>query len=163
MLLFKQCWAVNSSVLTFLEVGFWGNLVQGFRVYAWRAVPSFPQIALCFLTLALRPQPFEFFANCHCLRKLGGLFYVITNFGHVPVCHSQITPCGGGGELNTEIWEAETGCEIVLSKTRRDKLFNWAGSQCSQWGPKFGTRFQWGLRTKNSPLSPKKAPRSTRD
>ena len=45
-------------MLTFLEVGFGGNLVQGFRVYAWRAVPSFPQIALCFPSLALRPQPF---------------------------------------------------------------------------------------------------------
>ena len=47
-------------MLTFLEVGFWGNLVQGFRVYAWRAVPSFPQIALCFPSFALRPQPFQF-------------------------------------------------------------------------------------------------------
>ena len=28
-------------------------------VYAWRAVPSFPQIALCFPSLALRPQPFQ--------------------------------------------------------------------------------------------------------
>ena len=28
------------------------------RLYAWRAVPSFPQIALCFPSLALRPQPF---------------------------------------------------------------------------------------------------------
>ena len=39
-------------------MGFGGNLVQGFRVYAWRAVPRFPQIALCFPSLALRPQPF---------------------------------------------------------------------------------------------------------
>ena len=59
MLLFKQCWEVNSYVLTFLEVGFGGNLLQGFRVYAWRAVPSFPQIAQCFPSLALRPQPFN--------------------------------------------------------------------------------------------------------
>ena len=57
MLLFKQCWEVNSSVVTFLEVGFAANLVQGFRVYAWRAVPSFAQIALCFPSFALRPQP----------------------------------------------------------------------------------------------------------
>ena len=42
-----------------VEVGFGGNLVQGFRVYAWRAVPSFPQIALWVPSLALRPQPFE--------------------------------------------------------------------------------------------------------
>ena len=40
------CWDVNSSVLTFLLVGFGGNLVQGFRVCTWRAVPSFPQIEL---------------------------------------------------------------------------------------------------------------------
>ena len=40
-------------------MGFGGNLVHGFRVYAWRAVPSFPQIALCFPSLALRPQPFH--------------------------------------------------------------------------------------------------------
>ena len=45
-------------MLTFLEVGFAANLVQGFRVYAWRAVPSFPQIALCFPSFALWPQPF---------------------------------------------------------------------------------------------------------
>ena len=45
-------------MLTFLEVGFGGNLVQGFRVYAWRAVPSFPQIELWVPSLALRPQPF---------------------------------------------------------------------------------------------------------
>ena len=44
--------------MTFLEVGFGGNLVLGFRAYAWGAVPSFPQIALCFPSLALRPQPF---------------------------------------------------------------------------------------------------------
>ena len=60
MLLFKQCWEVNSYVLTFLEVGFGGNSVQGFRAYTWRAVPSFSQIALCFPSLALRPQPFQF-------------------------------------------------------------------------------------------------------
>ena len=59
MLLFKQCWEVNSLVLTFLEVGFGGNLVQGFKVYAWRAAPSFPKIALCFPSFALRPQPFK--------------------------------------------------------------------------------------------------------
>ena len=46
-------------MLTFLEVGFGGNLVQGFRVYAWRAVPSLLQIALCFPSLALWPQPFS--------------------------------------------------------------------------------------------------------
>ena len=45
-------------MLSFLEVEFGGNLVQGFRVYAWRAVPSFPQIALYFPSFALRPQPF---------------------------------------------------------------------------------------------------------
>ena len=60
MPLFKQCWEVNSCVLTFLGVGFGGNLVQGFRIYAWRAVPSFPQIALCLPSFALRPQPFNF-------------------------------------------------------------------------------------------------------
>ena len=58
MLLFKQCWEVNSKVSTFLEVGLGGNLVQGFRVYAWRAVPSFPQIALWGPSLAFWPQPF---------------------------------------------------------------------------------------------------------
>jgi len=46
-------------VLTFLEVGFGGNLVQGFRAYAWRAVPSFPQIALWGPSLAFWPQPFN--------------------------------------------------------------------------------------------------------
>ena len=45
-------------MLTFLEVGFAANLVQGFRAYAWRAVPSLLQIALCFPSLALWPQPF---------------------------------------------------------------------------------------------------------
>ena len=45
-------------MLTFLEVGFGGNLVQGFRAYAWRAVPSFPQIALWGPSLAFWPQPF---------------------------------------------------------------------------------------------------------
>ena len=50
-------------MLTFLEVEFGGNLVQGFRAYAWRAVPCFPQIALCFLSLALRPQPFPNFVK----------------------------------------------------------------------------------------------------
>ena len=55
------CWDVNSSLLTFLLVGFGGNLVQGFRVCTWRAVPSFPQIVLryslffyVFLGLVLR-------------------------------------------------------------------------------------------------------------
>ena len=42
------CWDVNSSVLTFVLVGFGGNLVQGFRVYPWTTVPSFPQIVLWF-------------------------------------------------------------------------------------------------------------------
>ena len=46
-------------MLTFLEVGFGGNLVQGFRVYAWRAVPSFPQIALCALEMQSDPSPLE--------------------------------------------------------------------------------------------------------
>ena len=45
-------------MLTFLEVGFGGNLVQGFRAYAWRAVPSFPQIALWGPSFAFWPQPF---------------------------------------------------------------------------------------------------------
>ena len=42
----QAVWDVNPLVLTFLEVGFVGILVQGFRVYAWRAVPGFPPIAL---------------------------------------------------------------------------------------------------------------------
>ena len=42
------CWDVNSSLLTFVLVGFGGNLVQGFRVYPWTTVPSFPQIVLWF-------------------------------------------------------------------------------------------------------------------
>ena len=63
MLLFKQCWNVNPKVLTFLEVGFGVNLVQGFRVYAWRAVPSFPQIELCVPSFALRPQPLYYKLN----------------------------------------------------------------------------------------------------
>ena len=42
---------------SFLEVGFGGNLVQGFRAYAWRAVPSFPQITLWGPSLAFWPQP----------------------------------------------------------------------------------------------------------
>ena len=46
-------------MLTFLEVGFAANLVQGFRVYAWRAVPSFPQIALCALEMQSDPSPLE--------------------------------------------------------------------------------------------------------
>ena len=40
-------------------MGFGGNLVQGFRIYPWIAVPNFPQILLCFFSLALWPQPFE--------------------------------------------------------------------------------------------------------
>ena len=44
-------------MLTFLEVRFGGNLVQGFRVYAWRAVPSFPQITLCALEMQSDPSP----------------------------------------------------------------------------------------------------------
>ena len=44
-------------MLTFLEVGFGGNLVQGFRAYAWRAVPSFPQIALWGPSFTFWPQP----------------------------------------------------------------------------------------------------------
>ena len=40
-------------------MGFGGNLVQELRVYAWRAVPSFPQIALWGPSLAFWPQPFE--------------------------------------------------------------------------------------------------------
>ena len=46
-------------MLTFLEVGFGGNLVQGFRAYAWRAVPSFLQIALWGPSLAFWPQPLQ--------------------------------------------------------------------------------------------------------
>ena len=54
-------------MLTFLEVGFGGNLVQGFRAYAWRAVPSFPQIALLGPSLAFWPQPFQSLAaQCCC-------------------------------------------------------------------------------------------------
>ena len=45
--------------MTFLEVGFGGNLVQGFRVYAWRAVPNLLQIALWVPSFALWPQPFQ--------------------------------------------------------------------------------------------------------
>ena len=56
-------------MLTFLEVGFGGNLVQGFRVNAWRAVPSFPQIA-SFPSFALRPQPLSDFNKNHLLHKL---------------------------------------------------------------------------------------------
>ena len=41
-------------------MGFGGNLVQGFRAYAWTAVPSFPQITQCFPSFTLRPQPFSF-------------------------------------------------------------------------------------------------------
>ena len=40
-------------------MGFGGNLVQGFRAYAWRAVPSFPQITLWGPSLAFWPQPFK--------------------------------------------------------------------------------------------------------
>ena len=40
-------------------MGFGGNLVQGFRVYAWRAVPSLLQIALWVPSLALWPQPLK--------------------------------------------------------------------------------------------------------
>ena len=47
-------------------MGFGGNLVQGFRAYAWRAVPSFPKIALCFPSLALRPQPFPVWWVMNC-------------------------------------------------------------------------------------------------
>ena len=43
-------------------MGFGGNLVQGFRAYAWRAVPSFPQIALWSPSLAFWPQPFVLIA-----------------------------------------------------------------------------------------------------
>ena len=57
MLLFKQCWEVNSKVLTFLEVRLGGNFVQGFRVYAWRTVPSFPKMALCALEIQSDPSP----------------------------------------------------------------------------------------------------------
>ena len=68
-------------MLAFLEVGFGGNLVQpfwsswdpvgqGFRAYAWRTVPSFPQIALCFPSFALRPQPLSDFNKNHLLHKL---------------------------------------------------------------------------------------------
>ena len=42
------CSNVNSSVLTLVLVGFGGNLVQGFRVYPWTTVPSFPHIVLWF-------------------------------------------------------------------------------------------------------------------
>ena len=38
-------------------MGFGGNLVQGFRVYAWRAVPCLLQIALWVPSFALWPQP----------------------------------------------------------------------------------------------------------
>ena len=47
-------------------MGFGGNLVQGFRAYALRAVPSFPQIALWGPSLAFWPQPFQII---HC-RKI---------------------------------------------------------------------------------------------
>ena len=57
MLLFKLCLDVNPQVLTFLEVGFGGNLVEGFRVYALKAVPSFPQIAQCALEMQSDPSP----------------------------------------------------------------------------------------------------------
>ena len=39
-------------------MGFGGNLVQGFRVYARRAVPSFPQTALCALEMQPGPSPY---------------------------------------------------------------------------------------------------------
>ena len=46
-------------------MGFAANLVQGLRVCAWGAVPSLLQIALCFPSLALWPQPFKTFpTNC---------------------------------------------------------------------------------------------------
>ena len=48
-------------MLTFLEVGFGGNLVQWFGVYAWRAVPSFPQIAPWGPSFTLWPQPLNIF------------------------------------------------------------------------------------------------------
>jgi len=33
VVVFKQCGEVNPLVLTFLDVGFGGNMVQGFRSY----------------------------------------------------------------------------------------------------------------------------------
>ena len=52
-----RCSNVNSWVLTFVLVGFGGNLVQGFRVYPCTSVPSFPHIPLYFFRVAIRPQP----------------------------------------------------------------------------------------------------------
>ena len=47
------------------------NLVQGFRIYPWIAVPSFPQIPLCCFSFAIRPQPLRVFAT-----KMMGLSYL---------------------------------------------------------------------------------------
>ena len=54
-------------MLTFLEVG---NLVQGFRVYAWRAVLSLLQIALWDPSFALWPQPLLQLCKQSCVTPL---------------------------------------------------------------------------------------------
>ena len=46
-------------MLTFLEVGYGGNFLQGFRANARRAVPNFPQIALCALEMQSDPSPLK--------------------------------------------------------------------------------------------------------
>ena len=46
--------------VNFSRSGIWGNLVQGFRVYVWRDVPSFPQITKCALEMQSDPSPFLF-------------------------------------------------------------------------------------------------------
>ena len=57
-------------MLTFLEEGFAANLVQGFRVYAWRAVPSLLQIALWDPSFALWPQPLLQLCKQSCVTPL---------------------------------------------------------------------------------------------
>ena len=73
--------------MTFLEVGFGGNLVQGFRAYAWRAVPSFPQITLCFPSFALRPQPL-------CYRTIFYLLYYCQFLRYLLLCVQTIFTLG---------------------------------------------------------------------
>ena len=50
-------------MLTFLDVGFGGNMVQGFRLYDWWAMPSFLVIALFALEMQSDPSPCSIFRN----------------------------------------------------------------------------------------------------
>ena len=104
------CSSVNSSVLTFLLVGFGGNLVQGFRVYPWTAVQSFPQIVLCFSLFLMFSLAGFWYVNSSVLT------FVLVGFGRNLVQGFRVYP-----------WTTVPSLPQIVLWFSLFLMFSWAG------------------------------------